>query len=87
MMSTVLEMSPISLTVHILSAQIAQLVGEKRLELFVEVQMIVFLNDIVIINAKYWLKGIDGRCTEDLKNETISLDGSKFTNLTAGRYC
>ena len=87
MTSSVLEMSPISLTVHILSAQIAQLGGAKRLELFVEVQMIICLNNIVIINAKYWLKGIDGRCTEDLKNEIISLDGSNFTNLTAGRYC
>ena len=36
---------------------------------------------------KCWSKGIDGRCTEDLLNETVLLDGSNFTNLTAGRYC
>ena len=47
MTSTVLEMSPISLTVHILSAQIAQLGGEKRQELFVEVHMVVYLNNLL----------------------------------------
>ena len=91
MMSTVLEMSPVSLTVSIAQCQTARFQTRKKQEFYVELPEVLFsgfyIEMFIISVYANLLKDFSVRCTEEHTNKVSSIDGSNSTNLTIGRYC